>query len=84
MAERRAAVARGDKGTAVGEGGLGSGKPPWCATSEGKNTHVEVRCSRGWRRSSAVDADGGKVGKKYGESGLDRHPGVGHLLDPRR
>lgn len=42
------------------------------ATSEGKNTHVEVRCSREWRRSSAVDADGGKVGKKCCESGLDR------------
>lgn len=54
------------------------------ATSEGKNTYVEVCCSRGWRRSSAVDADGGKVGKKCGESGLDRYPGVGHLLDPRR
>lgn len=51
------------------------------ATSEGKNTHVEVRCSREWRRSSAVDADGGKVGKKCGESGLDRYPGVGYLLD---
>lgn len=54
------------------------------ATSEGKNTYVEVRWSRGWRRSSAVDGDGGKVGKKCGESGLDRYPGVGYLLDPRR
>lgn len=48
-------------------------------TSEGKNTYVEVSWS-----GSAVDGDGGKIGKKCGEFGLDRYPGVGHLLDPRR
>jgi len=63
--------------------GLVAGSHPG-ATSEGKNTHAEVHCSREWRRGSAVDADGGKVGKKCGESRLDRYPGVGHLLDPRR
>lgn len=84
MAERRAGV-RGNKRPAGAQGRAGgrvAGSHPG-ATSEGKNTHVEVRWWRGWRRSSAVDGDGGKVGKKCGESGLDRYPGVGHLLDPR-
>lgn len=87
MAKRQAGVRGDNRGVGKGEGDEDGGSVAEShsgATSEGKNTYVEVRWSRGWRRSSAVDGDGGKVGKKCGESGLDRYPGVGHLLDPRR
>jgi hypothetical protein len=79
---RGAGSARGQEGDGWRRGrGWAAGSHP-DATSEGKNTRAEVRWSRGWQCNSAVDGDGGKVDKKCAESGLDRYPGVGHLLDP--
>lgn len=81
MAERRVGGVRESERTV---GSRGSGKPPWCDLRGEKYTRRSALVARVAAHSSAVDADGGKVGKKCGESGLDRYPGVGHLLDLSR
>lgn len=83
MAERRAAAREGTKRKG-GRGGCRAGSHLWCDLRGEKYTRRSALVARVAAQQRRRRGYGGKVGKKCAESGLDRYPGVGHLLNPRR